>query len=58
MLAESTNNLGIQLNTMNETFHTKMDKMAAAINNLDTYSNRRHPKSQKSSDTPAMDLDL
>jgi hypothetical protein len=58
MLAESTKNLGIQLNNMNENIHARMNEIATAIHNLNTSSDQRHQKSQKQSDSSTMDLDL
>ncbi len=58
MLAESTKNLGIQITTMNDNIHSRMNEMATAINNIHHPSDQRHQKSQKHNDNSTMDLDL
>jgi hypothetical protein len=58
MLAKSTKNLGIQLTTMNDNIHSRMNEMAVAMNNLHNPSDQRHQKFQKHNDNSTMDLDL
>ncbi len=58
MLDESTKNLEAQLTQINETFGSKLQDMATAINSLTKSPNCRNQKAPKPHNRPVMNLDL